>query len=136
MRRSISVLRAYATFVSIHAPVKDATLRLCLICSRCIGFNPRTRKGCDGIGSVVMSSIRVSIHAPVKDATKGQDHALQRTDVSIHAPVKDATSSSGDVVTKQKVSIHAPVKDATPCLWKALLITFSAYNFANNKVYK
>ena len=34
------------------------------------------------------------------------------------------------------VSIHAPVKDATACLWKALLITFSAYNFANNKVYK
>ena len=37
---------------------------------------------------------------------------------------------------RYSVSIHAPVKDATTCLWKALLITFSAYNFANNKVYK
>ena len=35
-------------FVSIHAPVKDATVSWpCIICRQC--FNPRTRKGCDGL---------------------------------------------------------------------------------------
>ena len=45
-------------------------------------------------------------------------------------------ADAGEEDEETHVSIHAPVKDATACLWKALLITFSAYNFANNKVYK
>ena len=55
--------------VSIHAPVKDAT-----------------------IDSFKLSKvIPVSIHAPVKDATPGFDSDTIKKVVSIHAPVKDAT---------------------------------------------
>ena len=55
--------------VSIHAPVKDATVGLA--------------------GGGVFPD--VSIHAPVKDATKVFLSLLQSPWVSIHAPVKDAT---------------------------------------------
>ena len=100
----------------------------------------------------------VSTHAPVKDATHRKLLEKLFSEVSTHAPVKDATllqiqgyqSNCFNPRTRKgcdsayifdnkdfiKVSTHAPVKDATACLWKALLITFSAYNFANNKVYK
>ena len=41
--------------VSIHAPVKDATI-ICWIDILCkMSFNPRTRKGCDFSGSAVKS---------------------------------------------------------------------------------
>ena len=36
-------------FVSIHAPVKDATILLSVYQLRNICFNPRTRKGCDSM---------------------------------------------------------------------------------------
>ena len=55
--------------VSIHAPVKDATLLLNLLW-------------------VVK---KVSIHAPVKDATYYYQNLTAYMLVSIHAPVKDAT---------------------------------------------
>ena len=55
--------------VSIHAPVKDAT-----------------------IGVAIRGSyFLVSIHAPVKDATKAYIDFRLPDLVSIHAPVKDAT---------------------------------------------
>ena len=54
--------------VSIHAPVKDATLDVSgLILRSC--FNPRTRKGCDTRKKKAPQEPKVSIHAPVKDAT-------------------------------------------------------------------
>ena len=59
----------HSLIVSIHAPVKGATVYL---------FH-------------VSISFRVSIHAPVKGATfDGEDHWLT-AQVSIHAPVKGAT---------------------------------------------
>jgi len=99
--------------VSIHAPVKDATL----------GFKPERL------------SDEVSIHAPVKDATAAHQAGGHRHGVSIHAPVKDATQTICPVqrlccfnpraregrdgrvgclsAPCGNVSIHAPVKDAT-----------------------
>ena len=58
-------------FVSIHAPIKDAT--------QFRGFSYK--------------EIIVSIHAPIKDATYADDVPNSDQDVSIHAPIKDATIS-------------------------------------------
>ena len=56
--------------ISIHAPVKGAT------CSRILNgctlayFNPRTREGCDAAAIYfVKNHWDISIHAPVKGAT-------------------------------------------------------------------
>ena len=76
-------------------------------------FNPRTRKGCDGLFLCKLHCLNVSIHAPVKDATSGAYLRNLYFRVSIHAPVKDATISEKQGKYKDKVSIHAPVKDAT-----------------------
>ena len=35
--------------ISIHAPVKGATIKLELLFSNPADFNPRTREGCDGL---------------------------------------------------------------------------------------
>ncbi len=59
-------------FVSIHAPVKDATVRN----MRCLLPD------------------WVSIHAPVKDATRLISDIMKKERVSIHAPVKDATGNT------------------------------------------
>ena len=114
MRHVALKLQEKRTEVSIHAPVKDATI----------------------YPMYAALARNVSIHAPVKDATLVGELQAMGKKVSIHAPVKDATAKKHIEGVEYAVSIHAPVKDATPCLWKALLITFSAYNFANNKVYK
>ena len=56
-------------YVSIHAPVKDATT----VPTQAFvdaGFNPRTRKGCDTYENIIVQPRFVSIHAPVKDATR------------------------------------------------------------------
>ena len=54
--------------VSIHAPVKGATLHIEL-CGADIGFNPRAREGRDRSVSGATQRKEVSIHAPVKGAT-------------------------------------------------------------------
>ena len=69
MRRKATISTLAIVSVSIHAPVKDATLFLARDVAEWI----------------------VSIHAPVKDATDEQVPKDKVTDVSIHAPVKDAT---------------------------------------------
>ena len=55
--------------VSIHASVKDATIKI----------------------SAYPFRAYVSIHASVKDATEGEGIKVDLTHVSIHASVKDAT---------------------------------------------
>ena len=55
--------------VSIHAPVKGATLNRPADTLSDSGFNSRTRKGCDRPNSNNRKLIFVSIHAPVKGAT-------------------------------------------------------------------
>ena len=77
-------------------------------------FNPRTREGCDkNTGWRRKMDKTVSIHAPVKGATEGLRKALKGLRVSIHAPVKGATPRYFPSEYLKIVSIHAPVKGAT-----------------------
>ena len=78
--------------ISIHAPVKGATLEA------------------RGYGE----QLKISIHAPVKGATGAQcrDHQHSHR-ISIHAPVKGATRECRVVIEGEVISIHAPVKGAT-----------------------
>ena len=80
-----------AKLVSIHASVKDATIRQPLL------FYQKY----------------VSIHASVKDATGKGIVCLYSKIVSIHASVKDATLPNWLHGSDRPVSIHASVKDAT-----------------------
>ena len=100
--------------ISIHAPVKGATIYL----------------------TKALSMLEISIHAPVKGATKNNNFYFEHVTISIHAPVKGATSlgsrlgragcnfnprsrEGSDVFVaacicaSQVISIHAPVKGAT-----------------------
>ena len=78
-----------------------------------IGFNPRTREGCDKVEGDVRHHTDVSIHAPVKGATRAVPALVSTHVVSIHAPVKGATVSAAYFYILNSVSIHAPVKGAT-----------------------
>ncbi len=71
--------KAAIQFVSIHAPVRGATV-------------PPTEAS--GISNV-------SIHAPVRGATSGGHQSHHRGVVSIHAPVRGATPLRRAVSTKQ-----------------------------------
>ena len=88
--------------VSIHASVKDATIKTTLN-----DF-----------------FIGVSIHASVKDATEKWAKAYAHVCVSIHASVKDATGYYIDTFFDMDVSIHASVKDATQDLFFCHHISF------------
>ena len=87
------MIRGFDVSISIHAPVKGATL----------------------IFHGILINIMISIHAPVKGATL----SAARTDcgpcaISIHAPVKGATTGVVTLTTANiQISIHAPVKGAT-----------------------
>ena len=60
-----------AIVISIHAPVKGATVKR----------------------AVRLVAVQISIHAPVKGATGGMNNmTMTHYDISIHAPVKGATS--------------------------------------------
>ena len=81
---------------------------------RYLGFNPRTRVGCDA--SLNGSRLRslVSIHAPAWGATLQVPFSPYMTEVSIHAPAWGATGKlrqAGQMA--YLVSIHAPAWGAT-----------------------
>jgi len=85
-----------AVAVSIHAPVKGATVRGRIFgYGRC--FNPRAREGRDQGGCCAYwFPSSVSIHAPVKGATRARHVRSRQAPVSIHAPVKGATTGTAD----------------------------------------
>ena len=68
MRLFGTIERIGETRVSIHASVKDATLRSASTLNSG-GFNPRICKRCDFFRGVLPRLEDVSIHASVKDAT-------------------------------------------------------------------
>jgi len=110
------IAAGYSAFVqvSIHAPVKGATDGW--VKSRRRGTFQSTRPWRARRGappSPPRPRGRVSIHAPVKGATFSNRHFEPRRCVSIHAPVKGATKGLGGGLTPLDVSIHAPVKGAT-----------------------
>jgi len=55
--------------VSIHAPARGATEHGRLVINGGIGFNPRTRAGCDIKRKLGLRGVMVSIHAPARGAT-------------------------------------------------------------------
>ena len=77
----ISFGREKSPVVSIHAPVKGATVEV----------------------AEAVEEAAVSIHAPVKGATRGRRVTENISDVSIHAPVKGAT-------TKHDPKIRLPMR--------------------------
>ena len=63
-------LDRYDSDISIHAPVKGATNCRMPITLVMYNFNPRTREGCDSIHDIERAvNTYISIHAPVKGAT-------------------------------------------------------------------
>ena len=78
--------------VSIHAPVKGATVEGVHILFPSFCFNPRAREGRDVDARHDGRAALVSIHAPVKGATVLGVAAMRHERVSIHAPVKGATT--------------------------------------------
>tara|TARA_A100001518_G_scaffold1575_1_gene1485 strand:- start:1355 stop:1576 length:222 start_codon:yes stop_codon:yes gene_type:complete len=55
-----------------------------------IGFNPRTRDGCESVIELSQGGRIVSIHAPVMGAKSEEKDDYLNDDVSIHAPVMGA----------------------------------------------
>ena len=122
--------------VSIHAPMRGATVRRPENVSYGRSFNPRAHAGRD---LVMLESIQsltdVSIHAPMRGATKTAATAQSTAFVSIHAPMRGATGNTGRRSPTSafqstrpcgarhrqnyynhlgiKVSIHAPMRGAT-----------------------
>ena len=129
-------LEHWTARISIHAPVKGATL---------INFSANDPPGISihapvkGATSRKVRSalcVEISIHAPVKGATRlftrkckpemyfnprsreGSDppflyRLVLCSDISIHAPVKGATKWNPPYYVGSEISIHAPVKGAT-----------------------
>ena len=104
-----------AVDISIHAPVKGATLNALAFMSQADNFNPRTREGCDCWFAILLGAgLRISIHAPVKGAT---DFPVRRPVCHGYFNPRtregcDAKSSTGHFLVPG-ISIHAPVKGAT-----------------------
>ena len=99
--------------VSIHAPVRGATRQSRSLDSLRQGFNPRARTGRDVPWRERSRFSSVSIHAPVRGATEAMNLSLHFTLVSIHAPVRGATCTWEMGIMHTYVSIHAPVRGAT-----------------------
>ena len=104
---------SYYFIISIHAPVKGATLVIIVIVTRDSDFNPRSREGSDEDYQCLLQALDISIHAPVKGATRAQQSCHVSHRISIHAPVKGATGCPGHPRAQRRISIHAPVKGAT-----------------------
>ena len=102
--------------ISIHAPVKGATLYSCISCRwGNLYFNPRTREGCD----IIMSRDKHACISNFNPRTReGCDNSLRQmvTELQNFNPrtregcdsVKPTTCPSNPII-----SIHAPVKGAT-----------------------
>ena len=81
--------------ISIHAPVKGATIHMVVHGGRIKHFNPRSREGSDAQSGVYKAGrVLISIHAPVKGATRAYTTTWKPHSISIHAPVKGATQPS------------------------------------------
>ena len=84
-------LRYYLKNVSIHAPAWGATQTHDDAMFFGVGFNPRTRMGCDIHYVRSVSDFIVSIHAPAWGATAVVILISTTDGVSIHAPAWGAT---------------------------------------------
>src|SRR5215472_17176233 len=79
--------------VSIHAPARVRTHRLCRSPDTFRRFNPRTRTGANEVGAGFdLAWFGVSIHAPARVRTPERNEETSRHEVSIHAPARVRTS--------------------------------------------
>ena len=129
----ISNLDSQLVIVSIHAPVRGATI-FCITLRTIGGFNPRTRTGCDSCYNCSSPGLwfqsthpygvrRHQIHAPYVSCQFQSTHPYGVRQqqyvsgcvvtVSIHAPVRGATGEKDGGAKGDNVSIHAPVRGAT-----------------------
>ena len=79
--------------ISIHAPVKGATISSIAISNFCLYFNPRTREGCDFCRRLwlwCLSYFNPRTREGCDFIALGETFADDV--ISIHAPVKGATS--------------------------------------------
>ena len=98
--------------VSIHASVKDATVAYFSCCRTSFSFNPRICKRCDKCRACPLNQYKVSIHASVKDAT-GSNCMASIIDCFNPRICKRCDQFRGFSYKEIIVSIHASVKDAT-----------------------
>ena len=101
MRRRVDCPVAVNNSISIHAPVKGATIIVLMIIFPKRHFNPRTREGCDA-ASIYDNAIKWADFNP--RTREGCDMNLfaiaqRKIDISIHAPVKGATRRHGHEYT-------------------------------------
>ncbi len=99
--------------ISIHAPVKGATIINIARAIHHCNFNPRTREGCDEIEYNDYVYDIISIHAPVKGATF-QHHFNPSYTINFNPRTREGC----DMIAEKNplvnfISIHAPVKGAT-----------------------
>ena len=79
-----------------------------------LGFNPRTRMGCDWLqGYHLSGSWRFNPRTRMGCDQEAHCQYLRRNRVSIHAPAWGATVSIGHIIEVNIVSIHAPAWGAT-----------------------
>src|SRR5215472_16184743 len=77
--------------VSIHAPARVRTHRLCRSPDTFRRFNPRTRTGANQPWAKTRGENVVSIHAPARVRTSNERHYHLDHSVSIHAPARVRT---------------------------------------------
>ena len=109
---SVSIINGF--HVSIHAPAWGATLETSVPIVIRLGFNPRTRMGCDTRNPVTLVQGKqfqsTHPHGVRQEITQAHDLTIK---VSIHAPAWGATAVQTAAFTRFKVSIHAPAWGAT-----------------------
>ena len=84
--RSIVMALSFLPHISLHAPVKGATL----------------------VRAVLLVALHISIHAPVKGATLDFSPVHITSEISIHAPVKGATLQICSSTTSQAFQSTLP----------------------------
>ncbi len=111
----ISLSYANAYHISIHTPVKGATVRPLLHrVKEALDFNPRSREGSDDkiVDAHFLKKIFQST-LPRRERRGLVEQSNKCKDISIHAPTKGATLCPRRFARPHDISIHAPAKGAT-----------------------
>ena len=109
--------------------MKGATLIPGKYAFHVVGFNPRTREGCDP-GQVDTGVVPACFNPRTREGCDARSHSIQQVynTVSTHAPVKGATLKASTTQITIPVSTHAPVKGATPRKVTHLLTSYIGFN--------
>ena len=101
-------------WVSIHAPVRGATICRWMSSTGFPSFNPRSRAGSDDVTCYGESCGWFQSTLPCGERPRRRTGPIGNRKVSIHAPVRGATTAGFLICSlRYRVSIHAPVRGAT-----------------------